>query len=339
MKRAWFSLAMSMALSAFLLTACSKDQPTGPDQNRDSVDELSLDAEFGGYTTGDELPGFGDPNFLSEFGEDADVNDPMSSLSKTASSSVKSYLVRVTWGKLEGDSTATEVVDWSGYAEVNKGTLAALKTIRFENTDYIHLPRENRQKLAFTSLTQKHFDGILIAVIDNDSTLSNVEGTLTLMAGNYSRVFSFSELDSMTIVEPVGANGDEVSIISRAQEVTPFAGGFLAGHWIKENPHGGIFRGRWINSLGTNAGHLRGIWGVNRASEKVFFGKYISLNGEFRGLLAGHWEYDRNEDHGGFRGQWFDRNHQETGTLHGHFKAGRPGDRRGYFHGRWHAGR
>jgi hypothetical protein len=343
MKDGLFSLMMSMALSAFLLTACSKDQPTGPDQNLGSDEQLSLDKEFGGFTNSDELPGFGDPNFLNEFGEDADVADPMSSLSKTAaelaSSAVKSYLVRLSWGRLEGDSTATEVVDWSGSAEVNKGTLAVLKAVRFENNDYIHLPRESRQKLEFTSQTQKSFDGILIAIIDNDTSLANVEGTLTFTAGSYSRVFSFSELDSTDLVEPVGSGGDAVSIISRAKEVTPFAGGFLAGRWIRENRQGGIFKGRWINSLGTNGGHVRGIWGINRNGEPVFFGKYISLSGEFGGLLRGLWEFTRGENGGVFKGRWFDRNHNESGTLGGHFKTGQPGDGRGYFQGRWRQGR
>ena len=96
-----------------------------------------------------------------------------------------------------------------------------------------------------------------------------------------------------------------------------------------------MFRGRWINSLGTNAGHLRGIWGINRFGNKVFKGKYISLNGEFRGLLAGQWKYVHGENGGFFQGRWVNRAHQTVGIMKGHFKTGRPGDRRGFFHGRY----
>ncbi|MDZ7291329.1 MAG: hypothetical protein ONB44_18105 [candidate division KSB1 bacterium] len=340
MKRTLFSLLLGLAVSAFLLTACSKDQPLGPEQDLGTPEQFSLEKEFGGFTTNDEIPAFGDAALLSETVEDVDVNDPISSLSKNAmaleSAAVKSYVVRLTWGKLEFDSTATQVQDWSGSVEINKGTLAILKTIQFEPGDYIHLPRTSRKKVEFTSTIQKSFDGILVAIIDNDTSAAEIAGTMTFTAGSYSRVLSFTELDSLNLVEPVGSSGDEVSIISRVKEVVPFDGGFLAGRWIKNSPHAGIFRGRWINSLGTNAGYLRGIWGVRQNGEKVFFGKYISMNGEFRGLLAGHWAYNRDEDHGVFKGVWYDRNHQASGTLHGHFKSGRPGDGRGYFHGRWH---
>lgn len=343
MKRALFSFTMSVALSAFLLTSCTKDQPVGPEQNTGSDEQLSLDKEFGGFTTSDEAVAFGDAELMNEAGEDAEVADIMSTDAKTtsalASATVKSYMVRLTWGKLEGDASATEVVDWSGYAEVNKGALAVLKTIRFERGDHLNLPRENRQRLEFTSQTQTAFDGILIAIIDNDSTATDVEGTFTFAAGSYSRVFTFAELDSFDLVEPVGGNGDAVSIVSRVREVTPFAGGFLAGRWIRDNRYGGFFRGRWINSLGTNAGHLRGIWGVNRNGEQVFFGKYISLNGAFGGLLRGTWEFVRGEEGGIFKGRWYDRSRNESGILGGHFRLGQPGDGRGYFQGRWHQGR
>jgi hypothetical protein len=330
MKRALFSLAVAMGL-AFLLTACSKDQPTGLNS---AVEPSDLDLAFGGFTTSDELPGFGDASLVNEANEDVEVADSFGALDKSAEAAgIKTYVVRLTWGKLEGDSTATTVKDWSGFIEVNKGTVAVLKTIRFENGDHINLPRTNRKRVEFASSTQTSYDGVVIAMIDNDST--NSSGTLALTLGDFSRTLSFNDLDSLSLVEPAG-DGYEVSIISRAQEVTPFAGGFLAGHWVKENRHGGIFKGRWINSLGTHAGFLKGLWGVNRTNEKVFFGKYVSVNGEFRGLLRGRWEYDRNEDHGNFRGEWVNREHQVRGTLAGHFRTGQVGDRKGYFHGRWH---
>jgi hypothetical protein len=334
MKRTLLSLLSGMVSMAFLLSACSKDQPTGPALD---VEQTSLDQDYGGLSTSDELPAFGDAELINAANEDVDVADPFNSLGKSAEvAGIKTYVVRLAWGKLEGDSTATAVVDWSGFAEVNKGTLAVLKTVRFENNDRLQLPRASRQRVEFSSQTRPSYDGLVIAIIDNDS--SSTAGTLTLTAGTYSRTLSFSEMDSLDLVEPAG-EGYEVSIVSRAKEVTPFDGGFLAGRWIKDNQHGGVFKGRWINSLGTHAGFVRGIWGINRNDEKVFFGKYISVNGEFRGLLGGRWAYDRNEEHGVFRGHWVNRNRQVEGTLKGHFRTGRPESGRGYFHGRWHVGR
>jgi hypothetical protein len=335
MKRVLFSLAVGLA-AAFLITACSKDQPTG---FQSDVEQSNLDQEFGGFTTSDELPGFGDASLMNAANEDVDVADSFNSLGKSyEATGIKSYVVRLAWGKLQGDSTATTVKDWSGFIEVNKGALAVLKTIRFEGGDHVTLPRTNRKKVEFVSHTQTSYDGMVITIIDNDSGATNVDGAVNIMLGDFSRAFSFDELDSLDQVMSTG-DGYEVSIISRSKEATPFDGGFLAGYWIKENDRGGIFKGRWINSLGTHAGFVRGIWGVNRNAEKVFFGKYISGNGEFKGLLRGRWEYNRNEDHGVFRGEWFNRERQARGTLAGHFRSGRPGDGKGYFHGRWHEGK
>lgn len=339
MKKTLLSVVLLSALSLFCLTACSKNEPISADQNN-SDGQLNINAANGGFTTSDEPVAFGDADVVNESSEDEDVVDAMSvdpvTQATLNSTAIKSYVLRITFGLLEGDSSATEVVDWSGYAEINKGTLALLKTIRFENNDYIHLPRENRLKLEFTSQTRPHFDGLLLAIIDNDTSQIALAGSFTFVAGSYSRTFAFSELDSLDLVEPVGANGHEVSIISRAKEVAPFNGGFLAGRWVKQTNDGGIFYGRWMNSLGTNAGHLRGIWGVNRIGERVFFGKYISLNGQFRGLLGGTWGFNRGDAGGYFRGIWIDRNENVMGTLKGHWKSGRPGDGRGYFHGRYH---
>lgn len=338
MKKFWSLISLSSLLAFLFLMACGSQQGTTLEENVEE-ENFSLDKMFGGYDTGDEAAAFGDSDMLEDNPEDLEVADAFSADPQVTqalnSDSFKAYFLRITWGLLEGDSSATEVIDWGGSAEVNKGTLLILKTIRFEGNDFIHLPRESRQKVEFTSQTKPHFDGLALAILDNDTTQADVEGTFTFIAGSYSKVLTFSELDSLELIEPVGSLGHEVSIVSRAKDITPFDGGFLAGQWIKTRPNGGVFRGRWINSLGTNAGYLRGIWGINRGNNKVFFGKYISLDGEFRGLLEGRWEFGRNDNTGFFRGRWVDRGHQTAGTLHGHFKTGHPGSGRGFFEGRY----
>ncbi len=335
------------ALTGILAFSCStSDQLTDPAADPGTTESVSLEKEFGGYSTSDEPAAFGNSDLLAEssadqvvsdtYAADTEVIQALSTDAVTDSSTaaaIKAYFLRITFGLLEGDSTATEVIDWSGSAEVNKGTLVVLKTIRFEDNDAIQLPRTSRQLVEFTAQTKPHFDGMVLAVIDNDTT--DQEGTFTFTAGSYSKTFSFSELDSLESLDPVGSNGHQVSILSRSKEYVPFAGGFITGHWIKSERHGGTFRGRWINSLGTNAGHLRGIWGINRNGRKVFKGKYINFNGEFRGLIAGVWNYEQGENGGTLRGRWVNRNHDTTGILKGKFRAGRPGDHRGFFHARY----
>lgn len=339
MKRMYSLFVLPAFFLAVLFSACSNEQLTSTDDNIGSGEEISLDKAYGGYSTNDEEMAFGDQELLTDFPEDEVVDDGLSDEPQTVvalnSSTVKAYFLRITWGFLEGDSTATEVVDWSGSAEINKGTLALLRTIRFEGNDFIVRPRDSRQKIEFSSFTKPHFDGIAIAIIDNDTSMADVAGTLTLNIGSYSNVLNFSDLDSLDLVETVDAAGHEVAIVSRLREVEPFSGGFLAGRWVKTEANGGRFKGRWINLLGTNAGHLRGIWGINRQGEKVFFGKYINMNGRFGGLLAGNWESNGDGNGGSFRGRWVNRSLTKVGVLKGRFKTGRAGDRRGFFHGRW----
>ena len=345
------SLGLTSVLAvSFLLSGCSSnDQVTDPVSSGSTGETtLSLEEEFGGFEATNESVAFGDPTMLDAFPEDQDVADPVavepaisdalnSFSSDTGSGSdaarLKVRYLRITWGLLEGDSTATEVIDWSGSTEVSKGTLVVVKAIRFEANDFIHFPRESRQRVDFTSFTKPHFDGILLAVIDNDST--DQEGTFTFNAGSYSKSLTFSDLDSLELLEPVGDLGHEVSIITRSKEIIAFSGGFVSGHWVKIREDGGEFRGRWINALGTNAGHVRGIWGTNRNGLRVFKGKYISRNGDFRGLIAGEWTPNR-DNGGSFRGRWVNRAHDTVGILVGKYRTGRAGDGRGFFHGRYH---
>ncbi|MCH7675229.1 hypothetical protein IH879_09800 [candidate division KSB1 bacterium] len=342
----YFSLLWISALLAMLaFSACSNnEQLTSPGEEL-GEEALSLEKEFGGYESNDETTAFGDSEMADEFGEDEVAADAyatdagMSDVLNPASAAVdgiKVCYVRITWGLLEGDSTATDAINWNGSAQVSKGTLVVLRKIRFEDNDSIVLPRTDRQLVEFTSVTKPHFDGLLLAIIDNDST--DEEGTFTFTAGDYSKTLTFSELDSLELIEPVGALGYEVSIISRCKEVVPFGGGFMAGRWVKTREHGGIFKGRWMSGNGAHAGHLKGIWGIADNGEKVFKGKIIDMNGNFRALMAGHWGYDRDNNIGGFRGRIVSRSRDTIGIVKGHFKTGRAGSRRGFFQGRFKLG-
>ena len=340
MQRNWLSLVICVVAAGFIMAACSKNQPLGIESSSDSSDEISLEKELGGFTTSNEEPMFGDDEVIEISEEDVDVSDQVTSNAlidvESDDDNLKSYLVRIKWGMLEGDEDAADITDWSGTASINRGTLALLKTIRFEpHQDAILLPRPSPKEIAFQSFTTTHFDGLLLLILDLDTT--DVQGELTINAGSYSRTFLYSELDSLDLIEPVDSPGNEVSIISHPRATKPFSGGFLAGRWVKTNndPDGGRFWGRWINTEGIMIGSVRGIWGTQRNGSQVFFGKYIGLGGEFGGLLRGHWEYTRDRHAGVFEGRWIDRTLQEQGRVKGHFKTGRDASPRGFFHGRW----
>ena len=326
-----------LAISSLLMQACDKQQPMESSASIADNETLSLEKDFGGFTASDEAAMLSDEELLAEIVEDKNVSDPLfneAAENSTSSSGTRAYEVRVTWGMLERDPTATELIDWSGSVQVSRGVLAVLRTIHFEDElhgDRLHLPRPNPRELAFSSYTDTHSDGLLLLVIDRG--LSEAPGRLTIQAGKYTRTFTFGELASLNLIEPVGPNANAVSIISRNRTARPVAGGFLTGRWAKKGAGEGKLYGRWIDGEGATVGVLRGIWGERRDGEKVFFAKYVDLHGEYGGLLAGHWSYDGDERSGVFEGEWFSRDRQESGVVSGHFQPGRHG--RGFFSGLW----
>ncbi len=324
------------ALSVMLIIGgCFKNSPTDPDQEEELTE---LDKPYGGFDISDELPAFGDSEISVDFGDDKDVNDPItldpSFTNAIGSDTVNAYYVRITWGLLEGDSTATDIINWDGSAAITRGKLGIMKTIRFEGNDRIVLPRPDRKTVQWESVTVPHYDGILLVIVDKDTL--NVPGEFSFNTDLYTRTFAFDELDSLELIETVTPQGHQVSIQAYNKQIIPFGGGFLEGRWIKNRQHGGVFKGRWINNVGTRVGHLKGIWGVNRFGENVFFGKYVHLNGQFGGILAGKWGYnDQDQNKGWLKGRWVNRSLTAIGTLQGHWKVKEDSTRHGFFHGKW----
>ena len=330
------TFVLATLLLFIALMGCEQNNPTDPVDETATGSE-SLDKAYGGYTTDDEQPGFGDTDMILEYDQSASVvSDTYSAEtdSEMTDTAIPAYFVRLTWGHLQGDSTETQSTDWSGSFEINKGVMAVRKAIRFEQADYIHLPRTSRQLVAFTSFTKPQFDGVEPVIIDNDS--SDAEGTLTINAGAYSRTFTFAELDSIESIETVDDLGNEFSIVAHVKEVQPFAGGFFEGRWMRRNAKGGKFAGRWINSLGTSVGFMKGIWGQNMRGQNVMFGKYIHRNGGFGGLLAGEWgSDDLNGESGWMQGRWVNRSRSAIGSYKGVWRTSLETDGKGFFHGRW----
>ena len=334
-KYALLSLSI-FALSVMLIIGgCSKNSPTEPDQEEELTE---LDRPYGGFDTSDELPAFGDPKISVAYDDDQDVDDLITLdpefTDVIGSDTVNAYYIRITWGLLEGDSTATDIINWDGSATITRGKLGIMKTIRFEGNDRIILPRPDRKTVQWESVTVPHYEGILLVIVDKDTL--NVPGEFTFMTNLYTKTFSYDELDSLELVETVTPQGHQVSIQAYNNQIIPFGGGFLEGQWIKNRQHGGIFKGRWINNVGTRVGHLKGIWGENRFGEKVFFGKYVHLNGQFGGILAGKWGYnDQDQNKGWLKGRWVNHSLTAIGTLQGHWKVKEDSTRHGFFHGKW----
>jgi hypothetical protein len=351
MKKHSSTILTMIFLFSFLVSGCIFESAKKINNDNTQAQVPNLEDEFGGYKPTNEAPGFGDSEILDEFGEDQEVADLLSQDPQIASQmenpAVDVYFLRITWGMLEGDTSAVNVIDWSGKATIDQGTLILLKTIRFEQGDYIHRPRPDRQTLEWTSYTGPHFDGICIAIVapPNEITTATVEGNFTFSTTPFTRTFSFSELESIDVIYPVDEYGNEISFVGHKKQVVPCGGGFLEGRWIKTKPDQGKFFGKWINRDGTLAGHLKGHWGIRENGEKLFFGKYVSIDGEFKGLLKGRWGYGKDEGlspeglrpegEGWFFGHWYDRHHRMAGILKGHWRAGNEANKKGFFNGVW----
>ncbi len=351
------------------LVGCS-DSPS------ESVADASYDlnAEFGGFTASAETPGFGDANLMAEADAEIDYEDPLlfspgvDSLVQDADAGF--FHFRVVWGRLDQDSTVSEVTDWTGKLELSRGAMVVRRLIRFEDgQDYLE-ERTDRKLIEWVSATTVHHDGIAVdmffprprPMIDTsevpqvdtlgDTTWMTVIDTtypdpaeITFETGPYSHTFTLGDLVALdTMVEL--PDGNSVAFHAFKLDRVPCPKGFLAGRWGVDEEGRGVFRGMWMSRHGLIEGWLRGRYGVNNDGNRVFFGKWINKAGTFEGFLRGSYRQHANsygsENGQGFRrgGGWFkgsvfNAERQEIGAVRGKFKSADHSAHPGYFQGLW----
>jgi hypothetical protein len=320
------------------------------DEGTSSNTSDDISEDFGGFTTADESPYFGDADLAAKLSEDSAyddslLNDPEVD-SAVSDTSGGIYAFRVVWGKLSYDSSVTVLTDWSGSLEISHGFEILRRIINFEPfQDYIH-PRTDPRIIEWTSKTSTYHDGIFanfyIPASDSDSAV-----VITLNAGPFSAAFSLSDLDYLDTVYYL-PDSNAVAIHAFKFEWHDCPKGFLAGHWGIDSSGQGIFYGLWTTYNGLILGHLKGIWGVKDSSgnlQNLFYGKYIDLSGNFQGLLKGNYyphpnvyasDMARKRAGGWFDGDFYDANGVASGELRGRYKS-RPWNESGtgFFHGWW----
>lgn len=297
------ALLTLLAMGLFVLQGCSNDTT----QSTNTDDEvLNLTDTYGGYQPTSEAPGFGDPEILameqSQPAGDSYANSALvDSLRNLVNRDV--YSLEILWGKLQFDSSATEITDWSGSLSVERGAIVAARLIRFEPGDHLVRPRPNGQTLEWESQTLGSFDGLLVFVYDPQPDSFDNENTLTLTTAPYSRTFTMGELASIEEVVDVGEN--QISLTGFQTVPLDCGEGFLEGRWTRLPNERGNFKGHWISSDGYLLGHVQGHFGVDPSGENVLFGKWIGIGGAFRGLLRGTWGADDVDGaQGWFNGRW-----------------------------------
>jgi hypothetical protein len=353
----WLSLVAAFAL---LAAGCSGDSALtnsgdGDIGGTNNMENVDLNASYGGLEFTDESEGFGDTSLMSDalMAEDsslavADEDSLVEDDPTLDRPEIRRTYVRILWGQLDGmpeDSVRTTLapemrMDWTGSVSVSEGAIALTRVIRFERPIDHRLPRTDRQSVGWVSHTGPHFDGILVSIFSRPDSNGVIGGELTFRTGPLTQSFSIAELNGLDQVVPVDDLGNAVSFASRVVDHRVDCGeGFLAGHWRntpdRDDGNGGVFRGLVLNARNHPIGFLMGRYGINDAGERVFAGKFIARNGRIRGLVEGSWEPRGDEPGmGTFAGHWALRNGDRVGGLRGEYKSLGEGGQ-GFFHGQW----
>jgi hypothetical protein len=339
MKRS-LTMICALILAAALMPGCELFSP-----DEDTSSRQAETSEFGGFTTHDEAPAFGDTGLLEAYPEDQPFEDEMEDTPEVRRGKnergAKHYALRVLWGNIESrDSTRPDmeecpVTDWSGTVAVDGGVAIVKRLILFEPGDYIVRPRGGPREVQWVSYTKSHVDGLLLKIIDlPDPSAAEAANTVSITTPFYTGDIPLADLgDYREFVVYDDCNA--ISIVATRIEPLGCPRGFMEGRWVAETDTSGYFRGVWIGQYGRLMGHMRGVYAV-RDGERVLFGKWIDTSGDFQGLLRGTWRPLDNEDgpDGFFEGRWVDETRETNGFFKGHYAICQD-DTAGTFHGRW----
>jgi hypothetical protein len=323
-----------------LITGCELFSPGESDSDQPA--EL---AGYGGFTTEDESPGFGDTDLMDGYPEDDafddEVEDDPQVRNAMRGRGAVQYALRIVWGNLEDrDSTLTgssdcPVTDWSGSLEIEGGVAIVKRLIRFEPGDYIERTRKSPKEINWVSHTKDHVDGILFKIVDvPDPAKKDSINQLTITTPFDEVEIQLPDLeDYREFVTYDRCN--KISIVATKAKPLDCPRGFMEGRWVAESDTSGHFKGAWIGNEGALMGYLRGRYTL-REGERVLYGKWITRSGSFQGLLKGTWTPLREIDgpDGIFEGRWVDESFTLKGAFRGHYHIAED-DTAGFFHGRW----
>ena len=332
-------LFTTFALGLAAFTGCESFMSDGGGTNTD------IPQDFGGFTTADESPAFGDEDLLTTYQDEEPFDDEMAHHPDVEDANgnrgARHYALRLVWGNLDHPDTTVNpgedcaITEWSGYVEVDGGVVIVERLIRFDRGDYIVRPRKGPSRFEWVSYTLDHVDGVVFKIVDTPNRQSDsVSNVVTISTPFYNGDILLEDLgDYREFV--VYDDCNKISIV--ATEIDPRAcpGGFLEGMWTAETDTSGHFQGIWIGRHGEIAGYLRGRYGL-RDAERVLVGKWINRSGEFGGLLRGTWlplDLEGGPD-GQFEGRWVDETFTVRGFFRGHYCT-RVETGEGFFHGRW----
>jgi hypothetical protein len=301
-----------LPLALLALGACVAAEDSQIPETSEQVSS-AIEKTNGGLTMNDESTMFGTPDLFELAAIEPDTAETADAMrtevdAMGTQAGVRVRNVVIVWGRMPADPTATEVRDWSGRLELNRGGMMIRRRIAFEQAmgDHI-LPRTDRKTIDFVSHTRPAADGLVLTVADPAPGTGPLTLTYTPADGSAARSLELRELADGPIVTDLG-DGNKIIVSARDRDACDH--GFMRGRWHALNENGGVFLGVVGDENGDPIGHVRGIWGKRQNGAQVFFGKYINRDGQFRGILAGTY------DEGHFDGRWIVRA-GDHGQLHG----------------------
>lgn len=342
MKRFWLSVALVSMLG--LASACSDDNGSNPGPGPDTP---NLEDEFGGYTSSNEEPAFGDPAIELLADAEVDIVDEMASdpavVSLGSAPGAQVYIMAIRWGQLgedpagdPGDGSLGDTFVWNGSLEIDRGALVVTRVVAFERGDRVVTPRSDPRIIEWESATGADMDGIRVVIWGPNDNIGT-EPTVTFNTPLFSKSFTLSELADLDEIDLVDDAGNQVHFLARQTDAVASVGGFVSGRWgWKEGDEFGTFAGVWIGSGVGVRGWVRGHFGTNDQGEDVFFGKYIDSTGNFRGFLRGDVGVGQGDLHNGvgrFVGDWLSATRDNQGRVAGRWVVSEGG--RGLFDGTW----
>jgi hypothetical protein len=338
--RCSLALLGTLILAAALMAGCEVFAP-----DEDGSGQPTDISYYGGFTTANEAPGFGDAGLLDGYTEDQPFADEMENDPDVRNGEnnrrARQYALRIVWGNVErrdsslADAEPCPVSDWSGMLEIDGGVALVKRLILFDRGDSIVRPRRGPRAVQWVSYTKNHVDGLLLKIIDlPDPSRRESGNTVTITTPFYSREIPLADLEDyreFVVYDDCNA----ISIVATRIEPRGCPKGFLEGRWITVTDTSGYFKGAWIGQYGRLMGHLRGVYKIQEGVH-VLFGKWITGSGDFQGLLRGTWKPLEKEGgpDGLFEGAWADENLEVNGFFRGHY-AICVDDTAGTFHGRW----
>jgi hypothetical protein len=282
------------------------------------LDPETINEAYGGLTTEDESPQFGEQAVFGAMGsaeadpvfEDAIAADP-AFITEEQNATTIHYLL-LAWGRLKRDNAdgtvdVTSPQDFSGTLSVTDGGMAVVRKVRMETAqgDGV-LPRTDRKLIEWQSTIYGGIDGLLVKIA------APADATVTLTAAGQTIAKTVAELDLTYGIVDVPATDDALAwAAAKVEKANGCPHGYMVGRWNKKISIGGVFRGRWVTADGELRGHMRGLFGARHDGDHVFFGKWIGGGGEFNGLVAGRYADNT------LQGHWLDRDLQLKGRVKG----------------------